>query len=142
MKKLFVILIVVILNSAAAFAEGKVYGLFNGPYKNKQGASQVVVKGDQLKEYNLNSFMSLTVASPDDCNAIERAVEADAKIAKSKEVTYSQGKMVYAFLILPSNGSNRYVFFYRDEKKSVVMYLNGKASPSQVENLIKSSKKQ
>lgn len=140
MKKILLILIFATLSHVSSLADCRVKALFNGHYKNKHDASQVVIKGNGLEEYDLRSFMSLTVSSPEDRDALAKAVEADGRQAKAKEVSYSHGKLVYAFLtLMPVQKTNRYVYFFRDEDKAVVMYLSGKATASQIEKMIKNS---
>lgn len=142
MKKIIAIIILAFLTAAGAEAKGQVEKLFSGPYRNKPDVTQIVIKGDQLAPYRLDEFMSLTVTDPRDCEAVALAVEADARKAKAKEVTYSGGKIAYGFITLPPDpDDNHYIFFYRGEGKAVVMYLNGTATPAEVKKMIKKTNK-
>lgn len=139
MNKILMALIIAAVTVIGAEAKSRVAELFKGDFKKKPDVSQIVIKGSQLAEYNLDTFMSLTVNSPEDRDAVAKAVEADAHAAKSKEVTYSGGKMAYGFLTLyrSSNGGNEYVFYYSNDKKAVVMYMVGDATPEKIKKLIK-----
>lgn len=139
MKKIILMLIMVMAASIGAEAKGKVEALFKSDFKKRQDVSQIVVKGSQLREYDLYTFMSLTVKTPEDRAAVAKAVEEDARNAKSKEVTYSGGKMAYGFLTLSESGyaGNVYVFYYNNSDKAVVMYMEGDATPDKVQKLIR-----
>lgn len=138
MKKIIILLIIAIATTLGVEAKSKVAELFKGDYKNKPDVSQIVIKGNQLKEYRLYNFMSLTVRSPEDRDAVAKAVEEDARNAKAKEVTYSGGKMAYGFLTLSTSmAGNEYVFYYRNDDKAVVMYMDGEATAAQIQRLIK-----
>lgn len=139
MKKIILIMVIALVSSIGAEAKGKVESLFKGDLKKKPDVSQIVVKGSQLREYDLDTFMSLTVTSPEDRATVAKAVEEDARTAKSKEVTYSGGKMAYGFLTLSESNvtGNVYVFYYSNDKKSVVMYMEGYATPDKIQKLIK-----
>lgn len=132
-------LIVVVVTAFGAEAKSSVEALFKGDFKKKPDVSQIVVKGSQLAGYGLDTFMSMTVTTPEDREAVAKAVEADAHTAKSKEVTYSGGKMAYGFLTIftSSAGGNEYVFYYSNDKKAVVMYMEGDATPEKIKKLIK-----
>ena len=72
--------------------------LFNGQYKRKDNAIEVVVKGNQLERYKLKVFRSLTVKNdPKDFERIEKLVEQDEKNAISKETGRIGERLYYAF---------------------------------------------
>ena len=77
MKRVFTIIILML----ALVVEGQsqtglqIVELFNGSYKRKDNAIEVVVKGNQLERYRLKVFRSLTVKNdPKDFERIERLV--------------------------------------------------------------------
>ena len=87
MRKIFLIVVLMLgWVMEAKSQEGlQIAELFNGQYKRKDNAIEVVVKGNQLERYKLEVFRSLTIKNdPKDFERIEKLVEQDEKHAISK----------------------------------------------------------
>lgn len=137
-RKFIVMILMTLMCASGLHAQKRVEALFNGPFRQKPNATEIIIKGSDLKEYNLGLFMSLTVTAPSDRDAVAEAVSADAPKAVEKEVTYSGGKLAYGFFtFVPLGLDNRYVFYFNNDSKAVVMYMQGRASTSQVKKMIK-----
>ena len=105
MKRIYAIIVLML----ALVMEGQsqtglqIAELFNGQYKRKDNAIEVVVKGNQLERYKLKVFRSLTVKNdPKDFERIEKLVEQDEKNAISKETGRIGERLYYAFYCFPS----------------------------------------
>ena len=63
MKKVFTIIILMLAFVVEAQSQTslQIAELFNGSYKRKDNAIEVVVKGNQLERYKLEVFRSLTI---------------------------------------------------------------------------------
>ena len=103
MKKVFTIIILMLAFVVEAQSQTslQIAELFNGSYKRKDNAIEVVVKGNQLERYKLEVFRSLTIKNdPKDFERIEKLVEQDEKHAISKETHWRT--LVLCFLLLLS----------------------------------------
>ena len=112
MKKVFTIitLMLAFVVEAQSQTSLQIAELFNGSYKRKDNAIEVVVKGNQLKRYKLEVFRSLTIKNdPKDFERIEKLVEQDEKHAISKETGHIGERLYYAFYCFsPQKGRFRY----------------------------------
>ena len=115
MKKVFTIIILMLAFVVEAQSQTslQIAELFNGSYKRKDNAIEVVVKGNQLKRYKLEVFRSLTIKNdPKDFERIEKLVEQDEKHAISKETGHIGERLYYAFYCFsPQKGRFRYIFY-------------------------------
>ena len=105
MRKIFLIVVLMLgWVMEAKSQEGlQIAELFNGQYKRKDNAIEVVVKGNQLERYKLEVFRSLTIKNdPKDFERIEKLVEQDEKHAISKETGHIGERLYYAFYCFTS----------------------------------------
>ena len=147
MKRVFTILILML----AFVVEGQsqtglqIAELFNGSYKRKDNAIEVVVKGNQLERYRLKVFRSLTVKNdPKDFERIERLVEQDGKKAISKETGRIGARLYYAFYCFPSEKEHyRYVFFRNsslrktESNELTLIYMEGNVTMDELKVMFK-----
>ena len=115
MRKVFTIIILMLAFVVEAQSQTslQIAELFNGSYKRKDNAIEVVVKGNQLERYKLEVFRSLTIKNdPKDFERIEKLVEQDEKHAISKETGHIGERLYYAFYCFsPQKGRFRYIFY-------------------------------
>lgn len=112
--------------------------LFNGQYRNKEDATEVLMKGRKLVPYKLSLFRSLTLNTGTvNVSQIEKMVKADGAKAIDKEVGSRSGRLYYAFYQLKPSGENCRYLFYRNNslqtgngKKNTltVIYMEGTAT--------------
>ena len=119
-------------------------------YSSEPGAEVTVIRGGHLTRYGLSEYHSLTLpdVTATTLDAIAGAVEADMAASKSREVSYRDGRIKYAFLTLAPTGEglNRYVIFVcnpaqNGRRRVVLIAIEGKATARQLQNLIKITSK-
>lgn len=115
-------------------------------YSTAPGAEVTVIRGGELSRYGLSEYHSLTLpdVDTDALDAITEAVETDLAASKSREVSYRDGRIKYAFLTLAptDEGLNRYVIYVcnpaqNGRRRMVLIAIEGKATARQLQNLIK-----
>lgn len=119
--------------------------LFNGSYKRKDNAIEVVVKGNQLEKYRLKVFRSLTVKNdPKDFERIEKLVLQDEKNTISKETGHIGERLYYAFYCLPSDKEHyRYIFYRNSSLRKVenneltLIYMEGNVTMDELKIMFK-----
>ena len=145
MKRFFTIIILMF----ALMVEGQsqtglqIAELFNGQYKRKDNAIEVVVKGDQLERYKLKVFRSLTIKNdPKDFERIERLVEQDEKNAISKETGRIGERLYYAFYCFPSEKEHYRYIFYRnsslrktESNELTLIYMEGNVTMDELKKM-------
>ena len=117
--------------------------LFDGRYKDRAGATEVLVKGRQLKAYDLTLFRSLTLRATDaETRRIEQLVRTDARHAADKETAARGGRLYYGFYRFPpADGRQRYLFYRNNALAGdasaglTVVYLEGSATPDQLKQM-------
>ncbi len=141
-------LLVILLLAAAALPALAQKGLavaelFDGRYENRPGATEVLVKGRQLKTYRLVLFRSLTLQASDaETRHIEQLVTADARRATDKETGKQGGRLYYGFYRLPPAGGQQRYLFYRNNNLLpggrtglTLIYMEGQATPDQLKRM-------
>ena len=119
--------------------------LFDGSYKRKSNAIEVVIKGEKLKRYHLKVFRSLTVKNaPKDFERIEALVEADEKNAVSKETGRIGERLYYGFYCFPAyKGQLRYVFYRNSSLREIesnevtLVYIEGNVTMEELKKMFK-----
>ena len=119
--------------------------LFNGQYKRKDNAIEVVVKGNKLERYKLKVFRSLTVKNdPKDFERIEKLVEQDEKNAISKETGRIGESLYYAFYCFPpEKGHFRYIFYRNSSLRKTeaneltLIYMEGNVTMDELKVMFK-----
>ena len=147
MKKVFAIIVLML----ALVVEGRsqtglqIAELFDGQYKRKDNAIEVVVKGNQLERYRLKVFRSLTVKNdPKDFERIEKLVEQDEKNAISKETGRIGERLYYAFYCFPSEKEHYRYIFYRnsslrktESNELTLIYMEGNVTMDELKKMFK-----
>lgn len=117
-QRIFIIIMALTLSFPLCAQDGlHISFLFNGQYRSRKDATEILLKGRKLKPYKLSLFRSITLsASATDVSSIERAVLADGSVAIDKEAAYngSGKKLYYAFYQLTLKGNTRRYIFYRN----------------------------
>lgn len=147
MKKVFTIIILMLafVMEAQSQTNLQIAELFNGSYKRKDNAIEVVVKGNQLKRYKLEVFRSLTIKNdPKDFERIEKLVEQDEKHAISKETGHIGERLYYAFYCFsPQKGRFRYIFYRNsslrktESNELTLIYMEGNVTMDELKVMFK-----
>ncbi len=117
--------------------------LFDGRYKDRQGATEVLVKGRKLQPYGLTLFRSLTLRpSKAEMLHIEQLVLTDARHASDKDTDTQNGRLFYGFYgFPPANGHYRYLFYRNNGAPTgrlsevTVVYMEGTATAEQLKRM-------
>ena len=147
MKRIYAIIVLML----ALVMEGQsqtglqIAELFNGQYKRKDNAIEVVVKVNQLERYKLKVFRSLTVKNdPKDFERIEKLVEQDEKNAISKETGRIGERLYYAFYCFPSEKEHYRYIFYRnsslrktESNELTLIYMEGNVTMDELKTMFK-----
>ena len=147
MKRIFTIIVLMLVFVVEGLSQTdlQIAGLFNGQYKRKDNAIEVVVKGNQLKRYKLEVFRSLTVKNdPKDFERIEKLVEQDEKNAISKETGRIGERLYYAFYCFPSEKNHYRYLFYRNSSlrktepdELTLIYMEGNVTMDELKKMFK-----
>lgn len=147
MKQNILLLILVFMTVPKLYAQDglNVSRLFDGQYKQKTNAIEVLVKGRKLEPYKLTLFRSLTVKNaPVEFDQIEELVTRDGREALDKETGMIGGRLYYGFYRLPPKGEcYRYLFFRNSSLRKVesdevtVVYMEGYATLEELKQIFK-----
>ena len=147
MKKVFTIIILMLAFVVEAQSQTslQIAELFNGSYKRKDNAIEVIVKGNQLERYKLEVFRSLTIKNdPKDFERIEKLVEQDEKHAISKETGHIGERLYYAFYCFsPQKGRFRYIFYRNsslrktESNELTLIYMEGNVTMDELKVMFK-----
>ena len=147
MRKIFLIVVLMLgWVMEAKSQEGlQIAELFNGQYKRKDNAIEVVVKGNQLERYKLEVFRSLTIKNdPKDFERIEKLVEQDEKHAISKETGHIGERLYYAFYCFPPEKERFRYIFYRnsslrktESNELTLIYMEGNVTMDELKEMFK-----
>ena len=115
--------------------------LFGDRYKNRADATEVLLKGRQIRDYGLTLFRSISLpGNTVEARQIETLVGKDAAGATDKEAGMKGGRLYYGFYRLkPKEGKlNRYIFYRNNALKDkakptlTLIYMEGTASIEQL----------
>lgn len=147
MRRIFIIVILVLGWVIEAWSQEGLYiaELFNGQYKRKDNAIEVIVKGNQLERYRLKVFRSLTVKNdPKDFERIEKLVLQDEKNAMNKETGHIGQRLYYAFYCLPFKKDHYCYIFYRnsslrkvEDNELTLIYMEGNVTLDELKAMFK-----
>lgn len=147
MKRIYaiIVLMLVLVMEGQSQTGLQIAELFNGQYKRKDNAIEVVVKGNQLERYKLKVFRSLTVKNdPKDFERIEKLVEQDEKNAISKETGRIGERLYYAFYCFPSEKEHYRYIFYRnsslrktESNELTLIYMEGNVTMDELKIMFK-----
>lgn len=140
MKRILIIMIW-LCAMPAVFAAQPLHILkaLDGTYRNASYAVETIVTGKQIKAYDLTLYHSLSVTDSAAICDLQRMMEADMPRAINKEVGMHRGKINYGFFeFLPSDkNKKRFVFFFSNDVKAVVIYMEGDTSIDKIKSIIK-----
>ena len=147
MRKILIIVILMFAWVVEAWSQEGLYiaELFNGQYKRKDNAIEVIVKGNQLERYRLKVFRSLTVKNdPKDFERIEKLVLQDEKNTINKETGHIGQRLYYAFYCLPSKKNHYCYIFYRnsslrkvEDNELTLIYMEGNVTLDELKAMFK-----
>ncbi|WP_300911575.1 DUF6108 family protein [Muribaculum intestinale] len=146
--KLNALILTIAMSSAltAGAQDGlNINSLFNGPYRDNVHATETVISGSGLWEYNLSVYHSLTLSGlPGEVSVFEAAVMKDAAGALDKEVAFRNGRLYYGYYTLkpvPDSELNRYLFYLNQhavgKDKLILIYIEGRAGRTAVKRMLK-----
>lgn len=140
MKQLLTFLIAVMaLNSAFAQQGLHIMDALNGSYSNDNNSIETIVTGKQLKDYKLSLYHSLSVTDKQAISHLRDLIAKDSKSAINKEVGLKNGIINYGFFEFTplDKKANRFLFFYSNDTKAVVIYMEGKTTIENIKSIIK-----
>lgn len=153
MKRLILIVIALVAVVAAYAQAGlQINSIFGGKYSCDSTVTETMMSGNQrfLRKHNLSTFATFKGPAAKYASVIQPLVLADGAHATGRNIRYRDGKLRYAFFILPQverNGQkiNRYLYYINNEgthKPSViVIYFDGTIRPERASELINSMTK-
>lgn len=123
--------------------------IFGGKYSSDPTVTETMMSGDQsfLRSHKLSTFATFKGNAAKYVQIIQPLVMADGAHATARNVRYRDGKLHYAFFVLPpvtANGKrlNRYLYYLNNEKAKkpsvMVIYFDGALTSAKAETLIKS----
>ncbi len=126
----------------------KINQIFGGRYVSDPSVTETMLSGEQrfLRSHKLTTFATFKGDAKTYTSIIQPLVLADGAHAKGRNVRYREGKLQYAFFVLPSIESdgkkiNRYLYYLNNEgtkRPSVmVIYFDGRITPDGASSLIK-----
>ena len=149
-----ILIVIAIATVVAAYAQAglQINSIFGGKYSADSTVTETMMSGNQrfLKKHYLSTFATFKGPAAKYASVIQPLVLADGAHATGRNIRYSDGKLRYAFFILPSverNGQtiNRYLYYINNEgarKPSViVIYFEGRIRPEKASELINSMSK-
>lgn len=133
-RRLFLLLL---LSLAAGLPVAAQKGLHIAPYlsmdySKKHEATYTSVKGDQLREWHLTLFKSISLShAPQEAARIARDAQADGAAADQSEEVKKGDRLMACYYQLPppegkKNAPNRFVLFRRTEAgAATLIYIEG-----------------
>lgn len=150
--QLTAIFVVLAAGIARAQTGMHISNVLGGKYVSDPSVTEVMMSGDQsfLRACGLTTLATFRGASETYAPILQPLVLADGAKAVGRNVRYKEGKLQYAFFMLPpatvnDKRVNRYLYYLNNpegKKPSVIMiYFDGKISRSEAEDLISSLSK-
>lgn len=155
MKRFSIFLISLLFVSIGMFAQKglNIDRIFGGKYVSDPQVSETLITGDHRLLHKRNLTTLATFSGPSDKYAaiLQPLVLKDGQKATGRDVRYKNGKLEYAFFILPpvvDNGKkvNRYLYYLNNESRKpnasvMLIYFDGSIDRSHAETLMKSLRK-
>lgn len=154
MKRLLLIMSILIAATLGADAQTglQINRIFGGKYISDPSVTETLMSGNQraLRNRKLTTFATFKGNAEKYAPIIQPLVLADGAHATARNVRYRDGKLQYAFFVLPQTGNgqkklNRYLYYINNQgsKKSkspkvMVIYFEGSISPDGARSLIRS----
>ncbi len=140
MKRIITILICVCACAAAWASQPlQILRALDGTYRNASYAIETIVTGKSIRQYDLTLYHSLSVTDSAAINDLQLLMEIDMPKAINKEVGLQKGKINYGFFEFSpiSKSINRFVFFFSNDRKAVVIYMEGNTTIERIKSIIK-----
>lgn len=150
MKRLLFLMMALTIFGLSASAQSSlaINRIFGGKYSSDPSVTETLMSGDQsfLRDNKLSTFATFKGNAEKYVPIIQPLVLADGAHARARNVRYRDGKLHYAFFVLPPmtvNGKNlnRYLYYLNNEKAKkpsvMVIYFDGTLSGVKAEALIK-----
>ncbi len=143
MRNILLFIALMVTTIASAQTGLNINRVFSDSYRGMKGTSETVLNNANLNKVKIDLYHSISFTGhPELGPAVERLVAKDGSRAVSKEVRYKSGHIYYGFYRLsPLNSLNRYILYLNGnlagDNKIILLYLEGKASESQIKKLLK-----
>lgn len=140
MKRLHLLLLLFVLTALSVSAqELNIQQALDGRFRTASYATETVVEGSDLDRFKLQLYHSVTVTDPDAIGFLSGLVNADAARAVRKEESIRQGHINYGFYEFQpvKDPLKRFVFFFSNKSKAVLIYMEGAVSFDHIKSLIK-----
>lgn len=144
MKKIFIILIIVIIPVLSQAQTGLEANTFftKTPYRNLPGATETEIAGKALKDYNLSYYHGMSVDSAEDyLDRIQKMIEKDSRNATDIEKKYHNGRLKYCLLSFSNPSINRYLVYIDSGKNKsgriTMVYMEGKATRDDIAKMLR-----
>lgn len=152
MKRFSILLITVLFVSLGLFAQKglNIETVFSGKYVTDPQVSLTTMSGDHrlLRQRHLTTLATFSGPADKYVSIIQPLVLKDGQKATGRDVRYKNGKLKYAFFMLPpatvdGKRVNRYLYYLyladRKNKATVrLIYFDGQIDRRRAENLINS----
>lgn len=151
MKRIVILMIALMAIGIGASAQSglEIEKIFGGKYISDPTVTETMMSGDQafLRSHKLNTFATFKGRSDKYVPIIQPLVVADGAHARARNVRYRDGKLHFAYYVLPpvtkdGRSINRYLCYLNNEKAKnpsvMVIYFDGAISNEKAEALIKS----
>lgn len=156
MKRFSFFLISLLLAGMGLFAQNglNISKVFGGRYVTDTQVSETVMTGDHtlLRKRNLMTLATFSGPADKYASLLQPLVLKDGQKATGRDVRYKNGKLEFAFFILPpitvdGRKVNRYLYYLNNESRKqnasvMVIYFDGSLDRSHAENLFNSLKKE
>ncbi len=111
----------------------------DGRFRTASYATETIVEGSDLDRFKLQLYRSVTVTDPEAISFLSGLVNADAPQAVKKEESIRQGHINYGFYEFKpaKEPQKRFVFFFSNKSKAVLIYMEGAVSFNHIKSLIK-----
>lgn len=140
MKRIVTMIVWLCLAAAVSNAQPlQTLKAFDGTYRNANYAIETIVTGKQIKDYDLTLYHSLSVTDSAAIHDLNRLVVSDMAQAINKEVGMRKGMINYGFFEFSplERRKNRFVFFFSNDSKAVLIYMEGDTSIEKIKSIIK-----
>ncbi|MGM9804145.1 MAG: DUF6108 family protein [Muribaculaceae bacterium] len=146
MKRFLIIIFCMTAVIASRAQELYIDQCFSDHILAKKSVTAVKVKGERLKQYNLSSFRSITVAADKKLATwVQKQVVHDAQLATDREEGIKSGQLQYGFYVFRNKNKRtfRYIFFRNNKPDDAdvtdvtMVYMEGKATLSELKQMFK-----
>lgn len=141
LRHLLLVCMLLTFGTAAAQETLNATEALDGRWRNADYATETVIRGGQLDPYDLTLYHSLTVTrQPEVIRRLSDLVMADSRLAVEKEEKIKNGRINYGFYEFRPVGRgkpNRFVFFFSNSNKAVLIYMEGDTDIANIKRLIK-----